>query len=370
MSILAALLGKENPAAQWAAQNRGWLGSVGAGLGSGTTFQEGLANAAQMGPQGQRVDDAYRVAEAEKAERAKQINQTAQYLAQTFPDLAEAVNAGMPMDAAWNEAMKRSQPGYGQAGGDERFFGNIVPMQGPDGKTVLGQVSNEGRWQPLQGADGMSPAPTTKTVDTGTEIITTDIYGNELYRTPKQNRAAAAETAGGTVEGRNAAEMAIQAPVQQANLQRLDAQTDNVIQTIDKATDQASWDSTGVIGQALGAVGGTKAFDLRQTAMTIKANLGFAELQAMRDASPTGGALGQVAVQELESLQSTLASLNPDQSEEQLRKNLKTVRDLLEKQKVYRRAAAEAKFGGAAPAAPAAPGGNVTSTGIPWSFEP
>ncbi len=117
MGILSGLLGASNPAAQWAAQNRGWLGQVGAGLASGPTFEQGLANAAQMGPQGQRVDDAYRVAEAEKAARAKQINQTAQYLAQTFPDLAEAVNAGMPMDAAWNEAMKRSQPGYGQAGG-------------------------------------------------------------------------------------------------------------------------------------------------------------------------------------------------------------------------------------------------------------
>jgi hypothetical protein len=44
---------------------------------------------------------------------------------------------------------------------------------------------------------------------------------------------------------------------------------------------------------------------------TIQANLGFDALQAMRDASPTGGALGQVAVQELEMLQSTVANLDP-----------------------------------------------------------
>lgn len=113
MSILAALLGKDNPAAQWAMQNRGWKSAIGAGLAAGPTFEQGLANAAQMGPQGQMADDAYRVAEEEKAARAAQINQTAQYLANTFPDLAEAVNAGMPLDSAWNEAMKRSQPGYG-----------------------------------------------------------------------------------------------------------------------------------------------------------------------------------------------------------------------------------------------------------------
>jgi hypothetical protein len=77
-----------------------------------------LAAGGQGFMQGAQVDSAYRVAEEEKAARAAQINQTAQYLAQTFPDLAEAVNAGMPMDAAWSEAMKRKQPGYGQTGGD------------------------------------------------------------------------------------------------------------------------------------------------------------------------------------------------------------------------------------------------------------
>ena len=39
----------------------------------------------------------------------------------------------------------------------------------------------------------------------------------------------------------------------------------------------------------------------------------------MRDASPTGGALGQVAVQELVALQSTIASLDQDQSPQQLK---------------------------------------------------
>jgi hypothetical protein len=55
---------------------------------------------------------------------------------------------------------------------------------------------------------------------------------------------------------------------------------------------------------------------------TIKANLGFDRLQQMRDASPTGGALGQVAVQELIALQSTIASLDQDQSPAQLKQAL------------------------------------------------
>jgi hypothetical protein len=114
MGILSALLGDSNPAAKWAQQNRGWVGQIGAGIAAGPTFEQGLANAAMMGPQGQRIDDAYAAAEAEKAARQDQINQTSEYLAKTFPDLAQAVSAGMPLDSAWNEAMKRSQPGYGQ----------------------------------------------------------------------------------------------------------------------------------------------------------------------------------------------------------------------------------------------------------------
>jgi hypothetical protein len=42
----------------------------------------------------------------------------------------------------------------------------------------------------------------------------------------------------------------------------------------------------------------------------------------MRDESPTGGALGQVAVQELEALQASLGSLNTSQSSDQLLRNL------------------------------------------------
>lgn len=70
---------------------------------------------------------------------------------------------------------------------------------------------------------------------------------------------------------------------------------------------------------------GSQAKDLAGTVDTIKANLGFEQLAKMRQASPTGGALGQIAVRELEFLQAAVANLNPDQSEEQVRNNLNEV---------------------------------------------
>ena len=103
-------------------------------------------------------------------------------------------------------------------------------------------------------------------------------------------------------------------------------QTDRMIQATNdalKLVDKSL--TTGIPGAVAAKIPGTDASDLQATLETIKANLGFAELQAMREASPTGGALGSVAVQELNSLQSTVANLSPNQSADQLRVNLKKI---------------------------------------------
>ena len=80
--------------------------------------------------------------------------------------------------------------------------------------------------------------------------------------------------------------------------------------------------TTGLVGKGQSFVPGTDAFTLKERISTIKANLGFDRLQQMRDASPTGGALGQVAVQELQALQSSVASLDVGLPKKELDKNL------------------------------------------------
>lgn len=107
-------------------------------------------------------------------------------------------------------------------------------------------------------------------------------------------------------------------------------QADRMITSADEALKQMDrWMTTGVSGAVMSKLPGSDANDLRATLGTIKANLGFAELQAMREASPTGGALGSVAVQELQALQSTVANLDTNQSEAQLRANLQKNKDPL-----------------------------------------
>lgn len=84
--------------------------------------------------------------------------------------------------------------------------------------------------------------------------------------------------------------------------------------------------TTGIIGSIGNKIPGSPGYNLSKIVDTIKANLGFQELAAMRAASPTGGALGQVTERELNFLQSTVASLDLAQSETQIRKNLEKIK--------------------------------------------
>lgn len=103
------------------------------------------------------------------------------------------------------------------------------------------------------------------------------------------------------------------------------AGADRVIAKVDEALPLVSGLTTG-FGSITSYIPGTAGANLRATLETIKANLGFDRLQQMRDASPTGGALGQVAVQELVALQSSLASLDMNQSPEKLKQNLDQIK--------------------------------------------
>lgn len=111
-------------------------------------------------------------------------------------------------------------------------------------------------------------------------------------------------------------EAAKQAAVSHAN---------KVLGDVSAASSLVSGPTTGIIGKAQSFVPGTDAYNLNQRLLTIKANLGFDRLQQMREASPTGGALGQVAVQELQALQASIGSLELGQDKKELTNNLNKI---------------------------------------------
>ena len=101
---------------------------------------------------------------------------------------------------------------------------------------------------------------------------------------------------------------------------------------------------TGMAGAAMEDIPGTKSHDVSKLVDSLKANIGFDALNRMRANSPTGGALGQVSERELGFLQSTIASLEQSQGEEQFLENLGLV------QNAFNRVIHGTKPGGAPPA--------------------
>lgn len=86
--------------------------------------------------------------------------------------------------------------------------------------------------------------------------------------------------------------------------------------------------TTGILGPVLAAWGGTDAADVKALVDTISANISFDRINQMRQASPTGGALGQVTERELALLSASAGSLSQSQSADQFVRNL----ERLEKQ--------------------------------------
>lgn len=217
--------------------------------------------------------------------------------------------------------------------------GNIVATRNLDG-SVQAAAQRAGA---VKGAEAAAEAP----------------YKFQTYAGPHGEpiTASASTMAGKSFKGQSPAETTYQTdaakaqverdfmrPKAAAALQSLDAKTKNVADAIDRALGMVDVWSAGP-GAMLKGVPMTRSLDLAAQLETIKANLGFDELQAMRDNSPTGGALGQVAVQELEALRSTLASLRQDQSPAQLKAGLSRIKEIRAGAAARRQAAYQQTYG-------------------------
>lgn len=108
--------------------------------------------------------------------------------------------------------------------------------------------------------------------------------------------------------------------------------TDRTIELLEKNPEAAGWQGAAVrdFGKVpfLGALTAGSPTEILDGYLTvIKSNIGFDKLQRMRDESPTGGALGQVAILELIALQNSIAPLEPKVGDKVLIQSLKEIRD-------------------------------------------
>ncbi len=104
---------------------------------------------------------------------------------------------------------------------------------------------------------------------------------------------------------------------------------------------------------------GSDAANFEAQFENLKSQVGFNVLQAMHQASQTGGALGQVAVQELTMLQNNLGALDPRQSPEAFAEQLQKIADYTD-QVVQRLGTVGSETGGqGVPSGPPQPGQTV-----------
>ena len=176
-------------------------------------------------------------------------------------------------------------------------------------------------YAPGETPNATAPTPTGST--TGGGLSPEEI---ERRRQEEDRRRVQLEEdkAGAKVRGKTSAEIALGESKAGQKVLSTVTQIDTVLDTIDEALNLTGGMTAGV-GAVLSAIPGTPARDLERQILTIKANIGFDRLQQMRDLSPTGGALGNVANQELEALQATISSLDNTQSPSQLRSNLRKI---------------------------------------------
>jgi hypothetical protein len=83
--------------------------------------------------------------------------------------------------------------------------------------------------------------------------------------------------------------------------------------------------TSGLVGKTMSAINAPARTTLEGYIDTLKANLSFEELKAMKAASPTGGALGAISENELRLLGSTVASLNPNMPRDKLLENINKI---------------------------------------------
>lgn len=255
--------------------------------------------------------------------------------------------------AALNKAKADGQGVYG------------TPIYGTDesGNTVLGAIGKQGEFRRID-TGGVTPTPGVKMLDTGTGFVPVQSRtgqpvsggqyqpGQPSQQTPvgfipKDNRGEAYQKKAGAEQAERDVALPEKKGKAEAALgdlkrqwQVVDGDITNAIKSID-----SGWVPRAGIGSGLAAIPGTPQHDLMNLLNTIKSNIGFDKLQAMRQNSPTGGALGNVSDNENKLLQSVQGAIEQTQSPAQLKANLMRVQKLMKEVATERERAFNRDFG-------------------------
>jgi len=252
--------------------------------------------------------------------------------------------------ALYQELMKRQLGGSGKYGKQGAVFQDPVSHKfytaqfAEDGSRLIREVTADGQ--------ALEPSRGVKMVDTGTG---TDVISGATGET---RRNVAKDVQGEAREKKVGTELGERITAQPQAVYALGEATsglDELIDTAKKARSAPGLEAnTGLAGMIPNRPGG-EAADAWATLGTIKSKIRTNVLQAMRSASKTGGALGNVSDSEGKMLEENIAALDKSQSFEQLQQNLDKIIEHATGAKGRLLAAYEQTYGGQEPAAAATP---------------
>lgn len=260
----------------------------------------------QMMQQQQQMNDPMRQLEMQKAQLELQALQNPQ----AEPEWQELPNGDYGyFDQSTRQFTKlgsavKAEPGYRLLSAEEAQQMQLPPgAYQVDGQNKISQVGGGGTTINLPGQ------PNIGTIPPGYQAVQDQAGAWSMAPIPGGPAAAEAAAAATAKSNRESAQ------VQRSGL---------VAEEIDRALglmEGGVLPDTGV-GAMLSGVPGTDAKAISTLLDTIKANIGFDELNKMRQQSVTGGALGNVTERELQFLQAVAGSLDQAQGQEQLTYNL------------------------------------------------
>ncbi len=236
---------------------------------------------------------------------------------------------------------------------------NPKDFQDADGNLVSIVVADDGsikRLDQAAGGKGLTPVKA-QVVDLGDRKVVVNKLNNQTIG--EDRKVESYQPSYDKEMGQQEAKADAEEPVKRSKAigayQALSRKSQIVSQDLDRAIGNIANGIVPRTGQwsRLKDVAGTPQHNLNELLKGILANVGFDELQQMRDNSPTGGALGSITEKEIAFLQALRGSLEQSQTEDQLLFNLQRIKQGYTEIMREREQAFARDFGGS-PAAPAA----------------
>lgn len=291
-----------NPVYQGLASNKNALMQFGAGLASGNGWGEGFSNGLQGLSRGALADDAYALMEEEKAKEQETLNQTTEWLRQNgHANLLAAVESGaMSPGDAWATALAPPKTNEPTSAVQNYQF---LLSQGVDGKTAMERAFGGGGVNVNLGDNGQSFANAP--------------FGQDYRRNPDGTVWIDPATGTGQIINVGGGPQALDAAALANKGDAAAGARDTSTATITNAANLArqAYNSGALTGGSLGNMMAnlpeSQAAEVRRQVGVLTSNATIQNLNAMRQQSPTGGALGSVTEKEGAMLAAASGAIDP-----------------------------------------------------------